>query len=191
MSKTHAVIAIVLLAITAVGAWAIFSVEDERKNLELRQMEAQRQAVLASEGFAAWKHATRYETFWSALEHSPQKPKETGASTPSTTRNVWIKSFQRNDIKSAGTSQKYGNAVYLVSSVIAINDSGSEAFLEFLFKKHAPTSEQEAALQGEWHILTMQCKVERLDGGDLIASDFKFSPVANKPDFPFERVRGD
>ena len=87
MSKMLGVAAIVLLAITAVGAWAIFSVENERKNLELRQMEARRQAVLDSEGVAAWRHATKYETFWSELEGSPQEPKRSDTYTE---RNVWV-----------------------------------------------------------------------------------------------------
>jgi hypothetical protein len=56
---------------------------------------------------------------------------------------------------------------------------------------NAPTGVMQAALEGEWHVLAMQCQVERLDGGDWIASEFKFSPIPSKPDFPFERVKGD
>lgn len=188
MSKTHAVITIVLLAITAVGAWAIFSVENERTHIELRQLEAQRQAVLDNEGFTAWKHATRYDTFGSELEHSPQEPKRNDTHTE---RSVWVKSFQKGDVKSAGISKKYGNAAYLVRSIIAINDKGSLGLIEFMMRKNAPISATQAAAEGEWHVLTMECKVERLDGGDLIASEFKFSPIASKPDFPFERVKSD
>ena len=186
MSKTYAVIATVLLAIIAVGAWAIFSVENGRKNLELRQMEAQVQTALDSEILTAWKHATRYETFGSELEHSPQDPKP---NTTYTDRIVWVKSFQRGDVKAAGISKKYGNAAYLVSSIIAINDKGSLEVIKFMLSKNAPASVIQAAAEGEWHVLTMQCRIDRLDGGDLIASEFKLSPVASKPDFPFERVK--
>jgi hypothetical protein len=188
MSKTPTVIVIVLLAITAVGAWATFSVENERKNFELRQMEAQRQTALDNDAFTAWKHATRYETFGSELENSPQQPKRNDTYTE---RTVWVKSFQKTDIKPSGTSQKYGNAAYLVSTVISINDKASHGLIEFMIRKSAPVNTIQAAVQGEWHVLTMQCKAERLDGGDWITSDFKFSPVATKPEFPFERVKAE
>jgi hypothetical protein len=188
MSKPHAVISIALLAVTAVGTWAIFFVENGRRNLEVRQMEAQRQAALDNEGFSAWRHATRYDTFGTWLERSDHEPKR---STTYTDRTVWVKAFSKRDIKSAGKSQKYGNAVYLVTSTIAINDRSSKGLSDFLLRAKAPINEIQAAAQGEWHPLTMHCRVERLDGGDWIASEFEFSLVASKPDFPFECVRGE
>jgi hypothetical protein len=44
--------------------------------------------------------------------------------------------------------------------------------------------------ESEINSLTMQCKVERLDGGEWIASEYKFSKADKNPDFPFERLHG-
>jgi hypothetical protein len=51
------------LVIAAAGVWAVFVVESQRRNLEDRHLEAQRQAAFATEAFQAWRYAARYETF--------------------------------------------------------------------------------------------------------------------------------
>src|SRR5437016_566650 len=103
MSKATTTIAILLLAVTALAAWAIFFVENDRKNLEVRQFEAQRRTVLENEEYSAWKHATRYDTFWSELTSSGQEPKRSDTYTE---RHVWVKAFQRADVKPVGISKK-------------------------------------------------------------------------------------
>src|SRR5471030_661107 len=135
MSKTLAVVAIALLVVTTVGVWATFSVENERRNLELRQIDALHQAASDGERFAAWRHATRYETFWIHLDTSPQKPKRRVSSYD---RSWFIKSFQKSDVKSVGRSQRYGNSMHLVNTVIAIQDIASLGLLEFTIRRGAP-----------------------------------------------------
>jgi hypothetical protein len=188
MSKIATCIVVVLLVIVAAGSWAIFAVENERKQLELRQLEAQQQGTLEAEGYSAWRHSTRYDTFWIPLVNSRQEPKRNETLT---SREVWVKSFQRPDIKAIGKSQKYGNAAYYVTTTVAFRDKLSKGMFDVALRSRVASDVVFAAAQGQWHNLTMQCKVERLDGGEWIASDYKFSPIDNKPDFPFEQVKGD
>jgi hypothetical protein len=189
MSKITTGIIIGLLAVVAAGCWAVFVVEKGRQDSELRQLEAQRQAALESEAYGAWHHATRYETFRTSLANSQQEPQ---ASSTFTSRDVWIKSFQRTDVKLIGKSQKYGNAIYQVTSIIGFNDRVSRGWFAVMLRKNPPISVIRAALNGEWHHLTVQCKVEKMDGpGEWIASDWRFSPLTYSGDFPFNKIKGD
>ena len=188
MSRITTGIIVGLLTFTAAGAWAIFAVENERKNFEVRQVEAARQSAQENEVHQAWRHATRYEIFYAPLLNSQQEPKRNDTLT---NREVWVKSFQHTDVKSLGKSQKYGNAAYLVSTIVAVNDRISKGMLELALHSRASLNVINAAVQGEWNSLTMQCRVEQLDGGEWIASDYKFSKAAVKPDFAFEKVKGD
>jgi hypothetical protein len=149
-------------------------VENERRNLELRQIEALHHAALDGEGLSAWTHATRHETFAGPLANSRQEPK------PSDTfrdRKVWVKAFQKRDVKPAGISRTYGNVAYLVSTIVSFNDKASQELFDAMLRQHVPSNELFVAPQGEWHNLAMRCKVERLDSGEWIASDFMFSPI--------------
>jgi hypothetical protein len=185
LSRLHLATALVLLAVSATGIWAVFSVENERKNLELRQIEALHHAALAGEGLSAWRYATGLGTFAGPLANSHQEPKRSDTFRD---RKVWVKTFQRGDIKPAGTSQTYGNVAYLVTTIISLNDKASEELFKAMLDQHVPSNELRVAAEGEWHNLTMHCRVERLDSGEWIASGFTFSPIGNRPDFPFERV---
>ena len=178
---------VILLAVTTVGVCGIFAVESQRKTFELHQLEAQRQVALQNEAYQAWRHATRYETFSSPLNNSNQEPKRDDTYRR---REIWVKSFQRSDVRS-DVAPKYGNAAYRVSTTVAFNDAISKGQFEVLLRSKATPVDISAALRGVWNSLTMQCKVEQLDGGEWIASDYKFSTLAGKPDFPFEKVKGD
>jgi hypothetical protein len=100
-----------------------------------------------------------------------------------------MKSFQYSDVKPLGESQKYGNAAYHVSTILAMNERLSRGMLEAAIRSRTPSNVIHTALRGEWNSLTMQCRVERLDGGEWIASDYKFSKAASKPDFVSRRSR--
>jgi hypothetical protein len=188
MSKITTLIISVLLLAIAIGAWAIFFIESERKNLEVHQIEAARKATQENEAYQAWRHATRYETFWIPLLNSRQEPRRNDTLS---NREVWVKSFQHSDVKSLGRSQKYGNATYQVSTIISMNDRLSRGSLEEALHSHVSSDVIFAAVQGQWSSLIVQCKVERLDAGEWVASDYKFSRAAAKPDFAFEKVKGD
>src|SRR5687768_7461706 len=56
------------------GAWPIFAVETSRRDLELRQLDAQHLATLEAEAQQAWRHATRYETFWMPFVNASKEP---------------------------------------------------------------------------------------------------------------------
>ena len=105
-------------------------------------------------------------------------------------RSIWVKSFQRRDIQLLGKSQKYGNSAYRLNTTLEFHDTLSMTRIDIAIHNNVPTNVIAAGVQGEWHVLTMECKVEELDGGEWIASEYKFSPSPNKPDFPFEKVKG-
>lgn len=103
-----------------------------------------------------------------------------------------MKSFQRTDVKPIGKSQKFGNTTYQITSIIGFKDRVSRSMFDFLLRKNPPINVIQAALNGEWHHLTVQCKVEKMDGpGDWIGSDWKFSPIAYSGDFPFDKLKGE
>jgi hypothetical protein len=188
MNKVVSAAIILLLAVIAGGTWGIYSVESERKNTEIRQLEAQRLAVLETETYGAWRYATRYETFMAPLADSRQEPKRSDTLVD---RVYWVKSFQHIDAKPIGKSPKYGNAAYSVTSIIAFNDRLSSSTFEALLNSKAPIGVLFEARRGEWHVLSVECRAERLDSGEWVAGDYKFSPISTKPDFPFEKVKGD
>jgi hypothetical protein len=189
MSKGFSLVVVCFVVIAACGSWATFAVEIERRNSDLRQLEMQRQAAMEAVAYSAWHHASRYETFWVALANSRQEPKRSDTLTE---RVVWIKSFQRGDVKALDKSQKYGNAAYRINTIIAFNDSLSkDTFERALINKAAPSNVLFDAFRGDWHTVTMECNVERLDGGEWITDDYKFAPASGKPDFPFEKIKGE
>lgn len=163
VDKITAVTGITLLAVQAVGFWALFAVGQQRKQVEVHQIEAATEAALAGQAHNAWTYATRYDTFFVELANSKQEPKKNEALGE---RDVWVTAYQRSDIKFAGKSAKYGNESYLVNTVVAFRDHFSESMM--MAAVHSKMSEQMffLGMRGMWQALTMQCKVERLDGGD-------------------------
>jgi hypothetical protein len=151
-------------------------------------LEAARQAALENEAHQAWRHATQYEIFGMPLSNSKECPKRNDTLS---SRDVWVKAFQHSDVRSLGKSPKYGNAAYQLSTVVALHDTMSSGMVDILVRRRAPDNVFHAAVQGEWSSLTMQCKVEQLDGGEWFASEYKFTKLAAKPDFIFERVKGE
>ena len=141
-------------------------------------------AALEAEAYSAWHYATRYETFWIPLTNSSEEPKH---AVSLGNRTFWVKAFQRDDSKLLGRSAKYGNEAYSVRTILGFNDTLSKAMFEYALLNGAPTN---VAYASEWHSLSMECRVEKLDSSEWTASECHFSPVASKPDFPFELVKG-
>jgi hypothetical protein len=186
-------IVILLCLATAAGCWFIYGIEHQRDSRESREFQAKEQAALELEMYQAWHYATRYETFKNALRahleeeartetvadsvrsHEAQKGNRRGRTSPTEFQDgaVWVKSFQRSDVKFAGKSSKYGNATYQVSSVIIWRTRDSE----MLF-------------------LSAQSRLEKMDGpGDWVAAEWKFGLIeyssdgAYHSDFPAELVK--
>jgi len=185
MSKIATAALIVLCLATATGCWLIYGIEYRRQGREMREVQARENSAVESEMYQAWHHATRYETFRDPLANSKLAPE----SQTLTARLVWSKAFQKSDVKLAGKSQKYGNASYQITSVVKVQNRVSANMLDAMLRTHAPDRIVQSSLDGDWYYLSMECKVERMDGpGDWIASDWKFSPITYGGDFPFELV---
>jgi hypothetical protein len=103
MSKITTGIIIGLLVVVAAGCWGIFVIEKGRQALELRQLEAQRQAALESQAYGAWHHASRWQSLRIPLISASAEPKKPEGLSD---RSVWVKSYQRPDVKSSGKSNK-------------------------------------------------------------------------------------
>jgi hypothetical protein len=187
MSKIQSAVIILLCFATATAGWMIYDLERQRHDWELRDAGAREHAALEAEMYQAWHYATRYETFKVPLSNSEQQPKE---SKTFPARNVWIKAFQRKDVKPLGRSPKFGNATYEVNSIIGINDRVSKSFFEYLMSKNPPLGALRTAMNGEWHRISVRCRIEKMDGpGDWVAGEWKFAPTTYNEEFPAERVK--
>jgi hypothetical protein len=187
-TKVTPIIIIGLLTAIAAAGLAVFTIEKGRYDLELREWRSKLLAAEDGESYQAWHYAAQYETFRTPLSNSLQEPR---ASSTYTSRRIWVKAFQRTDVKLIGRSQKYGNGAYQVTYIIGFNDRASEGLLRAV-AADLPINVFQAAVRGEWHYLSVQCKVEKMDGpGDWIASDWKFAPITYNGDFPFVNVRGE
>jgi hypothetical protein len=162
MSKIATATLIVLCLITAVGCWLIFGIEYQRQTRELREIQAGEQAALDSEMYQAWHYASRYETFGRPLEEF-LRTTNTNAKGPEKAYTLidaevlWVKVFQRSDVRFVGKSRTYGNGSYAVTVSVGW-EVGPPKFTEFS--------------------LTAQCTLEKLDGpGDWAVGDWKFSPT--------------
>jgi hypothetical protein len=72
---------------------------------------------------------------------------------------------------------------------MGFHDRASKEFATFLLRRDSRAFE--SAVQGVRKYLSVQSKVERLDGGDWIASDYKFTPLSTPPDFSSEKIKGE
>jgi hypothetical protein len=178
-------IVIGLLLIIATGCWGIFIIDKQRQDVELLQIEARRQAALESEAFGAWHHATRYETFNAQMSNASGAPPR---SDMFFVRDVWVKCYQKSDAKFLGVSKRYGNAAYQASAVLIFHDKMSHGQFDSVMRKKLPDDVLQIVLRGEQHAISLQCKVEKLDSGEWIASEYKFGPTS-QPDFPQERIK--
>jgi hypothetical protein len=122
------------------------------------------------------------------LVNSSQEPKRPSELSD---RSVWVKSFQRSDVRLSGRSKKYGNASYAVNFVIGFHDRASASFAEYL-SKHAKPEALDAAVVGQWRFLNVQCGAEKMDGpADWAVADYTFTPVSSKPDLPLQKLKSD
>ena len=183
-----AIATIVLLSLaTATGCWFVYALEYQRLGRETREIQATEQAALESEMYQAWHFALRYEAFRGPLVSSKEWPKDIKTYDR---RDVWVKSFQRSDVKLAGKSEKFGNGSYLVTSTIGVQDRVSDAMFREMFRRRAPASVLDFARSEVWHHLSVRCKVEKMDApGDWSVSDWTFSPITYSGDFPFQLAK--
>ena len=151
----------------------------------MQQAEASQRAAANVEAHQAWLYATRYETFLAPLLNARMEPKRDMLH-----RSIWVKSFQKSDVKSLGKSRKYGNEAYQVNGVIAFHDALS-ADMILKIGTHISAEQEDGLVKGVWTPISMQCTVEALDGGGWTVSDYHFAPLSGNPDFPLEMVHED
>jgi len=167
---------ILLCLATSTGCWFIYTVEYQRLGRETREREVTERAALESEMYQAWHFAMRYEAFGGPLGRSKEWPKDT---KPYDRRDVWVKSFQRSDVKTVR------------QIIIGLQDRISDAIFRELVSRRAPISVFKSARSEVWHHLAVQCRAEKMDGpGDWIVSDWTFSPITYGGDFPFQLAKG-
>jgi hypothetical protein len=180
-----AVATIVLLCLaTATGCWLIYGIEHQRQEREMREAQVRELAELESENYQAWQHGMRYEIFADSLRQSKAWPKPSDAHD----RDVWIKSFEKSDVRCVGKSRRFGYASYEVNSTIGLHDRPVKSFREFIIKH--TTTYGLSALAGHWYHCAVHCRVEKMAGpDDWITSDWQFSPITYNGDFPFKLLK--
>ena len=80
-------------------------------------------------------------------------------------------------------------AVWAATLVDAVVDAVILKGRDFLWEQYCNPLRSHMRLVGLPSVICVAIAIG--SGGDWIASEFKFSPVPSKLDFPFERVKGD
>jgi hypothetical protein len=176
----------VLLPVTTVAVCSILGIQLVQVSAEHHAAVEQHEFALANRAYQAWRYAMTPERLLGELSSSGVEPKR---SKVFLSRTIWAKSFQHSDAKPIAS--KYGNAAYEVSTIITIGDGLAQYQFTALIEKVTTKALNDALATEPRSSFAMQCKVEQLDSGEWISSDYKFVTSSKEYSYPNEVIKED
>ena len=103
-------------------------------------------------------------------------------------RRYWVKSYQAKDVQPDATKPKYGVESRVVSTILCLNDRLSMGGVE-VYAGRVSSEELSRLVKGAWKYFTLTCRVERLESGEWVPSDYQFMPLGEKPEFLLSMIK--